>query len=74
MDRISPIGPIGSRRQALIHQAGATLSLGAGRICAYRSLITHYGLRISRKHRIKSFSDLLGVHELRYLKMAGLGS
>jgi hypothetical protein len=42
-------------------------------ICAYVVLL-RYGLRISRKHWIKSFSDLSRVHGLRHFKMEGLGS
>ena len=42
-------------------------------ICAY-VLLLRYGIRISRKHWIKSFADLSRVHELWHLKMEGLGS
>jgi hypothetical protein len=42
-------------------------------ICAYVVLL-RYGLRISRKHWIKSLSDLSRVHELWHFEMEGLGS
>lgn len=46
--------------------------LPTGNVCYV--VLLRYGLRIARKHWIKSFSDLSGVHELWHFKMEGLGS
>jgi hypothetical protein len=47
-------------------------SLPTGNLCYV--VLLRYGIRIARKHWIKSFSDLSGVHELWHFKMEGLGS
>ena len=45
--------------------------LPTGNLCYV--VLLRYGFRISRKHWIKSLSDLPRVHELWHFEMEGLG-